>query len=77
MRPLRQIVGAHLQCDFVSGQDADEVHAQLSGNVGQQPVAALDLHQKHGVGHRLDNGALYFDDIFFVYSKPLPSLALG
>ena len=39
----RQIVGAHLECDSVSGQDANVVHPQLSGNVGQQDVAALTL----------------------------------
>ena len=72
---LRQIVGAHLKCDFVSRQDADEVHAQLAGNVCQQAVPALDLHKEHRIGHGLYHDTFYFDDVFFGQAST-PSLAV-
>ena len=55
---LGQIVGAELQRDFVAGQNANEVHAQLSGDMSCYLVPVFEFHQKHGVRHSFENGAL-------------------
>ena len=55
---LGQIVGAELQRDFVAGQNADEVHAQLAGDMSCYLVPVFEFHQKHGVRHSFENGAL-------------------
>ena len=68
--PLGEIVGRHFQCYLVSGQDADEIGPQLAGDVRQQPMAVCQLHPEGGVGQRLNNGALNFDDVFFRQALP-------
>src|SRR6478736_2898080 len=45
-----QVVWRQLDADAVTGQDADEVHAQLAADVGEHPVAILQLDREHGVG---------------------------
>ena len=36
---LGQVVGTHLYGNLIAGQDADVVHTQLAGNMGQNLVA--------------------------------------
>ena len=61
----RQVVRGHLYGDFIPGQDADEVHAQLARDVGQDDVTIADVHMECGVGQRLGDDALQLDHIVF------------
>jgi hypothetical protein len=45
-----QVVWRQLDADAVTGQDPDEVHPQLAADVGEHPVAILQLDREHGVG---------------------------
>src|SRR5690349_17317168 len=58
-----QVVGRKLDPNAVPGQDPDEVHPQLARDVGQDPMAVLQLDCEHGVGQRLDDRPLDFDRI--------------
>ena len=59
------VVGRHLDRDLVAGQDADEIHAQLSGNVRQDLVAVLKFDLKHGVRIGFNDCAFHFNYIAF------------
>src|SRR6186713_1178890 len=48
-----QVVRRQLDADAVTRQDPDEVHPQLAADVGEHPVAILQLHREHRVGERL------------------------
>ena len=58
-----QVVRRQLDADSVTGQDADEVHAQLAADVGEHPMAVLQLDREHGVRERLDDRSFDFDRI--------------
>ena len=45
-----QVVRRQLDADAVTGQDADEIHPKLAADVGEHPVAILQLDREHGVG---------------------------
>src|SRR6185436_20870417 len=70
----RQIVGRQLDLHPVARQDPDEVHPHLAADVGQHPVAALELHAKHRVRQRFHHRSLYFDRVFF-WHPPLSQAA--
>src|SRR5882762_26716 len=70
--PARQIVGRELHRHFVSGQNLDEVHAHLARDMRQHFVAVLQLHAKHRVRERLDDGSLDLDAFFFCHSSNRP-----
>ena len=50
---MGQIIGRHLNSYLVTGQDFDEIHTELAGNVGQNDVAIADIHIEHGVRQRI------------------------
>ena len=50
---MGQIIGRHLNSYLVTGQDFDEIHTELAGNVGQNDVAVADIHIEHGVRQRI------------------------
>ena len=66
-----QIVGAHLHRDFVAGQDTDEVHPQLAGNVSQDGVSVADVHHEHGVRQRFHDCALELNNVVFSQNRAL------
>src|SRR6266550_894918 len=61
----RQVVLGQLDSDAVTGQDPDEVHPQLAADVGEHPVAILQLDCEHRVGQRFDDRTFHFDRISF------------
>ena len=65
-----QVIGRHLNRDFVAGQDLDIVHPELAGNVSQDGMAAADINLEHGIGQRFNYGALKFDHIIFCQENP-------
>ena len=48
-----QIVGGHLDVDFVADTDADEVFAHFTGNVRQHFMPIRQSHAKHRAGQNL------------------------
>ena len=59
------VIGGHLDRHFIAGQDADEVHAQLAGDVGQNNMAVSDVHMERGVGQGFRDDSLQLDHIIF------------
>src|SRR3990170_759863 len=59
----RQVVRRKLDLHPVTGQDPDEVHPHLAGDVGEDPVAVLQLDPEHRVRQRLHHGALHLDRV--------------
>jgi hypothetical protein len=59
-----QVVWRQLDSDTVTGQDPDEVHPQLPADVGEHPVAVLQLDREHGIRERLDDRSFDFDRVF-------------
>src|SRR5467141_2480019 len=70
--PAVQIVGRQLHRDLVSGQDLDEVHPHLARDMRQYFMSVLQLHAKHRVRERLDDGSLDLDAFFFCHSSNRP-----
>src|SRR6185369_4665839 len=58
-----QVVWGQLDADPVTGQDPDEVHPEFAADMGEDPMAVLQLDREHGVGERLDDRALDFDRV--------------
>ena len=53
-----EVVGRHLQFDFVAREDLDVVHPHLAGDMGRDDESVLQLHPEHGIGQCLDDGAV-------------------
>src|SRR6266852_8425194 len=60
-----QVVRRQLDLDLVPGQDPDEVHPHLAGDVGQHLVAIVQLDAEHRVRQRLHHGPFHLDRVFF------------
>ena len=60
-----QIVGRHLQCYLVTGQDLNEVHTELAGNVCQNGVSIADVNIEHRIRQRISYDALNLDYVVF------------
>jgi len=58
-----EVVRRKLDADPVTWQDPDEIHPQLAADMGEHPVAVLQLDREHGVGERLDDRSFHFDRI--------------
>src|SRR5690349_7322276 len=65
----RQVVGRKLDSHAVAGQDPDEVHPELSGDMGQHFVSVLQLDREHGVRQRLHDGAFNLDRISLCHGR--------
>ena len=50
---------------LVTGQDLDEIHAELAGNGCQNFVAVADIHVEHCVRQIVGNNALNLDFVVF------------
>ena len=63
------VIGGHLNRDFVAGKYPNKVHPELTGNMRQNDVAVADIHLEHCVGQGFNHRALEFDYIVFCQSK--------
>src|SRR6187549_1343429 len=68
-----EVIGTELDADRVTGQDADEVLAQLSGDVREHFVPVLQSHLEHRVRQRENHFALDLDGILFWQARTLVS----
>ena len=56
---------------FVTGQDLNEVHSELAGNVCQNGVSVADVNLEHSIRQCIGNDALNLD--YVVLSQVIPS----
>ena len=54
---------------LVTGQDLDEIHAELAGNGCQNFVAVADIYIEHSVRQIVGNDALNLDYVVFCQSS--------
>lgn len=59
-----QVVGRQLNNDFVPGENTNEVHSQLPGNMRENLMAVLQLNSKHRIRERFDHRTFDFNNIF-------------
>src|ERR1700675_3066051 len=65
----RQVIRRKFDADPVARQDADEVHAELAADVGQDPMAVLEFDGEHRVGQRLGHRALELDGVLLGHRR--------
>src|SRR5574340_853641 len=68
--PAGKVIGREFNGHLVPRKDFNEMHPHLTGDVCQDLVSILHLKRKHGVGKRLQHGALHFYGIFFRHHPP-------
>ena len=58
---------------FVTGQDLDEIHSKLAGNMCQNGVTVANVNGEHRIRQRIGNDALKLDYVVFcqVFINPL------
>jgi hypothetical protein len=62
--PAIQVVGTQLHGHAIAGQNADEVLAHPSRDMGQSLVIVLELDLEHGIRQRLRDHCHYLNRIF-------------
>src|SRR5688500_10126853 len=67
-----EVVRSDLHLHAIARENADAVHAQLSGAVGQHLVAAVELDAEHGVREGLVNDALHHERVFLLLGQVKP-----
>ena len=68
---LLQVVRGHLHRHLVAGQNPDEIHSELSGNMRQNRVSISNVDLERGVGQGLDDHALHFNHVGFCQTLSL------
>ena len=58
---LSQIIGRHLNGYFVTGQDLNEIHSELAGNVCQYGVSVANVNFEHSIRQCIGYDALNLD----------------
>ena len=74
---LSQIIRRHLNGYFVTGQDLNEIHSELAGNVCQNDVTVANVNSEHCIRQRIDNDALNLDYVVFCQVVNLPGCSLA
>ena len=62
---LSQIVRRHLYGYFVTGQDLNEIHSELAGNVCQNGVTVANVNSEHCIRQCINYDALNLDYVVF------------
>ena len=58
---LSQIIRRHLNSYLVTGQDFNEIHTELAGNVCQNAVSIADIYIEHSIRQCISYDALNLD----------------
>ena len=69
---LSQIVRRHLNGYFVTGQDLNEIHSELAGNVCQNGVSVANVNFEHSIRQCISYDALNLDYVVFCQVVNLP-----
>ena len=62
---------------FVTGQDPDEVHTELAGNVGQNDVSVANVNLEHSIRQCISYDALNLDYVVLSQVITLPGYSLA
>ena len=74
---LGQVIRRHLNGYFVTGQDLNEIHSELAGNVCQNGVSVADVNFEHSVRQSICYDALNLDYVVFRQVITLPGCSLA
>ena len=66
---LCQIVGRHLDCNMVTGDDSDIVRSQLAGNMRKDYMTVAQFNLEHCIRQGINDHALYFNYILFRHRR--------
>src|SRR5664279_5443530 len=66
-----EVVGRQFDPYAIPGQNADEVHPQLSADVRQDTMLVLQLDGEHGIRKRFDDRSLDLDRILLGHRRTL------
>jgi hypothetical protein len=69
-----QVIGRHLDRYLIAGKDADEIHAQLSGDMGKNLMSVADIHLKHGIRQCFNYGTFKLNYVVFSQAFLPPKL---
>ena len=69
---MGQIIRRHLYGYFVTGQDPDEIHTELAGNVGQNDVSVANVNIEHSIRQCIGYDALNLDYVVLSQGVNLP-----
>ena len=67
---LGQVVGGQFQGDFIARQHADAVAPQSASQMGQNDAIMFQLNAELAGRKFFQNGAGYFDAVFFAHKPP-------
>lgn len=56
-----KVVGRELALDPVPREDLDEVHADLSADLGEDLMSTLDVDTEHSIGESFGDGSFHLD----------------
>src|SRR4029079_8026505 len=68
--PFGEIVGRHLDGDFIAGEDADAVLLHASGRVGYNLMSVVELDAAACIGEHLHHHALKLEHLFLRHQGP-------
>ena len=74
---MGQIIRRHLYGYFVTGQDPDEIHAELAGNVCQNDVSVANVNLEHSIRQCISYDALNLDYVVLSQVINLPGCSLA
>ena len=74
---LCQIIRRHLNGYFVTGQDLNEIHSELAGNVCQNGVTVANVNSEHCIRQCIGYDALNLDYVVFCQVITLPGCSLA
>ena len=69
---MGQIIRRQLYGYLVTGQDLNEIHTELAGNVCQNDVPITDIYFEHSIRQCIHNDALNLDYVVFCQVVNLP-----
>lgn len=62
-----QIIRRHFHRHLITRKNANEMHPHFPRDMSQYDMAVFEFHPKHGVGKRLRDRALNFNNVFFCH----------
>ena len=74
---LCQIIRRHLNSYLITGQDLNEVHSELAGNVCQNGVTVANVNSEHCIRQCIYYDALNLDYVVFCQVSNLPGRFLA
>ena len=74
---LGQVIRRHLNGYFVTGQDLNEIHSELAGNMCQNVVSVANVNFEHRIRQCIGYDALNLDYVVLSQVINLPGCSLA